>query len=453
MPEDEDSYVQNTALRLPLNGKPETSSKPLVPLFRLQAIEARAPSHLPRVIQIRVPYMTATAIFAVAVLFLLAGLCVFGRLTQIVIAEGILVPDKSSVKTYPPKAGIIVKQFVIQGQKVRKGDPLYAISGDQYDDRNAAILNHQSELIRLRVANIQQQKELETRQEEEQVKLFEQQKQDSQQQLEIFEKSAEAFADSVELDRNILSRRQKLQAQNAVSVEQTEQAGKLLSNDQERLLSLTEKRQTLLRQIAQYESQARLAPIELSMKLSSLEEQATAQLLDLSRTEMERETIVQAPIDGEIATEVAYVGQRVTPDQPLVVVNPSDSKLIAELFVTSAGIGFLKPGGRAALKYDAYPYQTFGYFMGHIRSISNVALMPQEVQTLQFKLATNQPVFKVVVDLDQQDVTTYGYKTVLLPGSTFSADLSGETRNIWQWILNPLLSVKGYAFSSSGNPK
>jgi len=422
----------------------------VAPLFRREAIAARGPGGLPGVIRVHAPYMGWTAALALVITVALVALCTLGKVTQIVSAPGTLTPAKSSLKIFSPRMGVVLRTAVTQGQHVRKGDPLIVVSGEQYGADNAGMLDRASQMIRAHIRGIRDEENFAKLQTDEKVRLLGDEITSSQHEADLLGQSITIAEAAVALDRQILLRKTELHASDIVAITELEKAQELLFSDQSRLLSTMDQRQILRRQIAQYRSDLAQAPTQLAMALSLSEQQVASSEVDLTRNEMSREVVVPAPADGIIATALAFVGQTVTYDQPLMVLDPEGSDLLAQVFVPSRGIGFIAVGARVTLKYDAYPYQTFGYYEGHVVSIGNVALLPSEIQALRVPVDAAEPVFNVLVAIDRQDVDTYGRITPLLAGSAFTANLTGETRPIWKWILNPLLSVKGNALASIG---
>ena len=68
---------------------------------------------------------------------------------------------------------------------------------------------------------------------------------------------------------------------------------------------------------------------------------------------------IQANLSGVIGTINAEVGQFVDLSKPLLTVLPENTPLIAQLYVPSRAIGFVKEGDQVLLRYQAYPYQKF----------------------------------------------------------------------------------------------
>lgn len=51
--------------------------------------------------------------------------------------------------------------------------------------------------------------------------------------------------------------------------------------------------------------------------------------------------------------------------------------------------------------------------------------------------------YRVLVALDRQTITAYGKLESLRPGMLLDADILGERRRLYEWVLEPLYSVKG----------
>jgi membrane fusion protein len=126
---------------------------------------------------------------------------------------------------------------------------------------------------------------------------------------------------------------------------------------------------------------------------------------------------------------------------------PSGAVLQAQLFSPSRAIGFLKEGQRVLLRYEAFPYQKFGFHEGVVVSVSRSAMSPaemtQQLAGLTALYGTNEPVYRINVELAQQTVTAYGNSVPLQPGMKLEADVLLESRRLVEWMLEPLFSVSG----------
>ncbi|MBV8574268.1 MAG: HlyD family secretion protein, partial [Acetobacteraceae bacterium] len=123
------------------------------------------------------------------------------------------------------------------------------------------------------------------------------------------------------------------------------------------------------------------------------------------------------------------------------------SKLKAQLFAPSRVVGFLRPGQRVLLRYEAFPYQKFGHYEGTVTSVSRSATSPsllsQQVSGLTGLFASNAPVYEINVALARQSVMAYGKPVPLQPGMQLEADVLIEKRHLIEWVLDPIFTLTG----------
>jgi membrane fusion protein len=112
----------------------------------------------------------------------------------------------------------------------------------------------------------------------------------------------------------------------------------------------------------------------------------------------------------------------------------------AEIFVPSRAIGFLAPGQEVRLRYDAFPYQRFGVGTGRIKSISSTVLRPDQIVAT---IRVEEPVYRVVVALDQDAIVAYGKRYRIRPGLALGADIVLDRRTFAEWLLDPIEALRG----------
>lgn len=154
--------------------------------------------------------------------------------------------------------------------------------------------------------------------------------------------------------------------------------------------------------------------------------------------EADGELLLRAPVTGLVANRLVEAGQAVQPGQPILSLLPQGSELRAQLLVPSSAVGFVKSGDRVLLRYQAYPYQKFGAHEGTVIRISRSALAGSQKDG-----DAQQSLYRVLVSLDQQGVLAYGTMEPLRPGMQLEADIMGERRKLYEWLLEPLYSVTG----------
>jgi membrane fusion protein len=182
-------------------------------------------------------------------------------------------------------------------------------------------------------------------------------------------------------------------------------------------------------------SHARFAQqrLEAEDRLSRLRQQEIEQKL-------RKGVQIPAPISGWIASAHAELGDIVTQDHVIAVVVPTQAQFIARLLVPSSAAGFVEPGDQVRLMLDSFPFQRFGTQAGVVSSVSGSITLPREVHG---PVQVNQAVFSVDVALEGQSILARGRQRPLQPGMTLKADIVLEKQKVFDWIFDPLLSLRG----------
>jgi membrane fusion protein len=113
--------------------------------------------------------------------------------------------------------------------------------------------------------------------------------------------------------------------------------------------------------------------------------------------------------------------------------------LEAELFVPTRAIGFVQPGQKVRILYDAFPYQSFGTYGGRIIRISQTILKDSDISV---PVTLQEPAYKVTVALDRPDIDAYGQKMPLQADMLLRADIILARRSLMSWLTDPLLSAR-----------
>lgn len=195
----------------------------------------------------------------------------------------------------------------------------------------------------------------------------------------------------------------------------------------------------LRRQISDLTHEIKAVPADLAgLKAQAA---ATAASLDQKRVTVDSqiEFVATAPLPGRVVAIPVETGQAVPAGGAVAVLTPSGSDLIAEVYVPSRAVGFIRIGQDVRLQYQAFPYQTFGVGHGTITTISRTVLAPSEVAIPGLTVA--EPVFRVRVKLESPGVNAYGRFVRLQPGMLLTADIITDRRTLLEWLLDPLYAV------------
>jgi len=367
----------------------------------------------------------------------------FGQYTRRSHVTGQLVPSAGLITVMAPTTGVVSRLLPQEGDRIDLDAPLVTITvpralasgGDatlamaaQFDNRQHSIEQEGQSRDTLLAA---------------QIDGIENQLAAARRELAQMDAEVATRKEQVRIASGLLQRYQQLSEQRFVSEMQVKQEQQALLEQVGSQQALERQAGSVRRNIAQLKQTRRELPAQRQL-------QAAAADRDLALLEQERvqadansELLIKAPAAGLIANRSISVGQAVQIGQPLFTLLPAGASLQAQLLVPSRAIGFIAPGDTVLLRYQAFPYQKFGHHRGKVVRISRSALGASEVSALVGGNQASEPLYRVLVALDSQTITAYGKPEPLRPGMLVDADILGERRKLYEWVLEPLYSVRG----------
>jgi membrane fusion protein len=374
--------------------------------------------------------------FAVAVVTFL----IVGTYTRLESVQGQLIPSTGLLPVTARSAGTVMAVRVHEGEVVAKDQVLIELSGEvsslsRGQTQVAVVSDLQAQLTELE-ALLENQKNLEGQQHEgltnrilmlnKQLAEIDQQLSVQQEVTGITERRLEKLGPGVKDGTFSQVELEKYQAD--------------ALNGRAQLNVLSRQRLDTEQQLRTLQDQLQQLPLttgalrnELRFRLSGINQ-------SLAQSEAQRAVVLRAPRDGVVANLAIQNGQTVTAGQRLLSILPQGSLLQAELWLPSRAVGFLETGHRVILRYPAFPYQKFGQQTGRVLEISRSATAAPELTGLLGR-TISEPLYRVLVELDQQTVSAYGKAEQLKPGMTVDADILLDRRRLVECVLEPLFSV------------
>lgn len=323
--------------------------------------------------------LAAAGMAAAIVAFLLLG-----SYTRRASVAGQLVPLQGVVTLPAPVTGIVERLDAAEGDAASAGQALAIIQAPRAmpeSGNGGAALEQQ---IRQQKASLQAAQDAQQQQQQlrQQASGLNEQLQAARRELLQIEAEAATRQRQTRLAREKLARYQSLEkagAASAVSVQEQQSA----------VFEHEAQTQTLLRQAASTRrllAQLEQALRELPSQRAAARANHARDMAQLEQSEvqvrMDNRLAVTAPVAGVIAAQLVRQGQAVQAGQPLLSLLPGQGTLQAHLLAPSRAVGFIEPGDKVMLRYQAYPYQKFGHHTGRVASISRSALTRSELQAL-----------------------------------------------------------------------
>jgi membrane fusion protein len=422
-------------------------------LFRPEVLAARQTQWLGTVMLAPRASFRLFTLFAVLAAAAIVALLSLGQFTRTSRVNGWLLPQEGLIRVQAPRPGIVVSLGVKEGSQVRVGDRLLTLS----DELQSARLGPTQAQITQRLDERRASMAEERRQ---QRRLL------AQQDRALANRVATLRSEGEQIDREIglLRERVAIAARSEalhrkqhdegfISEMRLQQVQSELLEQRARLAAAEGSRLAKARERMNVEAERADLPLKLGRDTALLDRSIAQLEQERAEAEARREIVVVAPHDGTVTAIHAVLGAKADTGTPLLSIVPPTSRLEAHLYAPSRAIGFVRPGQRVQLRYQAFPYQRFGHHEGVVAAVSRAALSPGELPAQLAGLtsltgaaagAGGEPIYRITVSLASQSVTAYGAQVPLQPGMALEADVALERRRLFEWVLDPLYAVTGH---------
>jgi membrane fusion protein len=412
-------------------------------LFRQEALEhAKTRQYGAIVLAQQTSYWTLCLLFLAVVIALIAFFTLFTT-TRKARCEGVLLPDLGVIRVLPVESGVILANHVVEGKAVKAGDLLFVLSSERasstrgdakkavsalLQDRRDSFVGDQSQLMaqgRMRLDSLRRRaRDLET----------EAERADAQIVLQTRR---------VDLAEQAFKRYGELQATRFVSEAQLNEKQAEFIDQQQKLMDLKRVQSGNGRELIA--ARADISDLELQTRrdVQAVQREVLELDQDVTENEARREIAIRASGDGVVSAINAQPGQMVAANQALATILPAGSKLVAEIYAPSRSIGFVQPGMKVFLRYEAYPYQKFGQYTATVSEVASSALRPEELPFASVRGSSSEPLYRIRLVLDEQTVKAYGKAMPLKSGMQVEASVVLEERRLIEWVLEPLYSIAG----------
>lgn len=426
-------------------------------LFRKEAIDHQRSQAWGSVV-IATPWkFSLLALLSIAVLIVLVVYISFAEYSRKHRVKGYIAPAGGVVKIYADQTGQFSEIHVSEQQRVTKGMPLVSVVKQLADGKKNDIYKNRLQEIDYQIQALKENIEYAKRNNEIEIERREQLIQQTQAEILLMQTQVENQLSRVVIAKNKYRRMQGLGKKHMVAKTAVENAfdDYLVQTDlsqqiEQQLLN----RESTLNQQKAGKERDQIQSMELKNQLAS-----QLSLLRERRLEVEgsRSFTITAPTDGYVTGIQATLGASVSPNIPLLSIVPNEKIYQAFLYLPTAVMGSVAEKQAVRLKFDAFPYQRFGFYEAVVKEISHTIYTPNE---LDIPISVNTPVYRVIATIQQSSITPINGQSQpqalhdvntgnlkhdqirLQPGMTLSADILYDKRTLLEWIFEPLYKLR-----------
>ncbi|MEO2281397.1 HlyD family efflux transporter periplasmic adaptor subunit [Pseudoalteromonas pernae] len=358
--------------------------------------------------------------------------------------RGFLMPNKGVIKSFATQGGTIERLLVKEGDVVAKGQTLATMiihqnsaDGSSLSSKLQKQLTSQLTLLDEEISQYQSIQVQENQNLENKFSVLSNEK--------IALESQFALANE-KLELLLAQQRDIEQLNNSGFISKFEK-----ENQQQALLEAKQEKQNIARLLLQQNNQISQTafdkanlPQQYRLRINSLLREKADIENQLAQVQNSHSYRVIASHAGTVTGIQVVEGETLSPpkaqSKPLLHILPEGSELVAELLLPTRSAGFIAKGQVSRLRFDAFPYQRFGFIESEITRIDRALIAPNEVQ---LPIALQEPVYRLRAKLTKQQMQAYGQAFELKSGMLFEADIMLEQRTLIEWLLEPIYSLKG----------
>jgi hemolysin D len=415
------------------------------------------------------PKVWTQALLGILIFFTVAMLpwAMLTRVDETGTAKGRLEPRGKTVRLDAPTSGTVSGVNVKEGQTVDKGQDLLILEPKlAQTDLQQAQAKLEGQLNRLtQLEGIKSQQEVAQRTQRLQ---YQAQTSEIVAQMDQInegigsEKTSTGLAQELIVkDQQAVKQLKALRQAGAVSGVQVDQAERTMISNRERLQQSTAKivqaqadLKIRRKQYDRIQREGELATLETNRKIQELQTQISDLKADIAQTQKLIESLklklqqlqVKSPIAGTIfQLPIQHPGAVVQPSQLVAQIAPQGAKMVLRAEMPSRESGFLKVGMPVKLKFDAYPFQTYGIVPGQLSWIapnSKKQSTPLEDTNTPSTQNSSQESFEIEVALKQPYIESAGKRIALTPGQTATAEVVVRQRRLIDFLIDPFRQLQ-----------
>ncbi|EJQ0601891.1 HlyD family secretion protein [Salmonella enterica] len=415
-------------------------------MFRQEALDNRKMKWRGRAILLPVMPLWLTMLGSIAFITAFLTFVIAGTYSRRVNVSGEVTTWPRAVNIYSGVQGFIVRQFVHEGQSIKKGDPIYQIDVSK-STRSGVVTDNQRRDIEnqlVRVDNI-----ISRLAESKKITLNTLEKQRLQ-YSDAFRLSSDIIrqaAEGIKIMKNNMENYRNYQSKGLITQDQLTNQVALYYQQQNNLLSLSGQNEQNALQITSLESQIQTQAADFDNRIYQMELQRYELQKELVDTDVGGEIIIRALSDGKVDSLSVTVGQMVNAGDSLLQVIPENiENYYLIIWVPNDAVPYISAGDKVNIRYEAFPAEKFGQFSATVKTISRTPASTQEMLTYkgapQNTLGISVPWYKVIVKPEKQIISYDGKSLPLENGMKAESTLFLEKRRIYQWMLSPFYDMK-----------
>ncbi|HEY8065013.1 MAG TPA: HlyD family efflux transporter periplasmic adaptor subunit [Methylosinus sp.] len=368
----------------------------------------------------------------------------FGRFSKAETVRGSIESTGGFARLAAQRNGVVTELFVKQGDTLSAGQQLYALKVPETTSGGESSI--ETELRRL--AQTRENTQAQIDRNADFIKRAQSQQSEMDKERASLYRALEAQEETVrralEKARSSVARLQALVSKGYATRDSLEAHERTAFEYERQLSEVRVKRIDLKRQELEKRREIEALITEKADQKSAAQNSLASIDIRLSAASTEKKMVIRSDISGRVLAVGVTSGESVEAAQFILAIGNPDAQPVIVLDAPAKAVGLAKVGQRVVLKYDAFPFKTFGIHQGTVTSISTAAVrgVPKE-NGGDIRPIERQSHYRIEVKPDETTIFAYGERQPLTIGTTLSADIVVEKRRLIDWVLDPIRALQG----------
>ena len=244
-----------------------------------------------------------------------------------------------------------------------------------------------------------------------------------------------------QLAEQALAQYQAFRADNYVSEAQVRTKSEEVFGVKAQVIALERQRAAHLREIAGLQAERRELPLRARAAQGEIDRDLALVAQQSAENAARQRIVVRAPQDGTISAVVVEPGQSVASAGALASLIPADTRCRRTCSRPRARSASCGPIRRCCCATRPSRTRSSATRRPRRAGVAGAAAGGRARRMPLPGAAAGEPLYRITVSLDRQDVAAYGPAQALAPGMQLEADVVLDRRRLIEWIFEPVLGI------------
>lgn len=415
-------------------------------IFRREACNYQRQQWTGKVLLLQGISASITAAFSAFFIAFIVFSSVFFTYTRRVEVNGQVITLPHAVTLFAPQQGTVTHTYVNAGDRVRKGDRIYALdvsrqttSGSVSGAATNAILR-QMEYVQAIICRLKKNRELTVSSIQEQIKRYQAAQQQTLQMADSVKRTTHQMEKIVQGYEEYIRR-------GLVNKEQLNYQRSLFQQQQSIWQSLNNQAMQQELQLSQLKSDQLTRAADFDNQISQKASQLSALKQQLAESKGNSLVVISAQMDGVVESLNITDGQMVDVGSSMAQIRPTNNvgyRLL--LWLPDTARPYARIGEEINIRFDAFPSDKFGQFPGKILSVSSVPASSREMAEYGSSGGATRPpdgaYYKAIAAIQNTAASNNGKRLALSDGLRAQSIVFLDERPLYQWLMAPLFDIK-----------